>query len=374
MGAEVLVRETSDALTVRRWSLQEWFSNEPAWRGLMMRAASDQLFLSWEWVVGWWKYYGDSLGRNPEILALYRGSELAGIAPLYRRGLIRNGFIPLRSVQMIGLSWRDSRPLISEYLDVIAAANEQEAVRRAVLRFLLAEGDWDEFVVGFTLAGSQWLETYAACAASQKHYARELDGCLTYQADLSAGFAAYLRDLRQSTRRSVWNLRRRLAQHGEIVVDYLQAEGIEAGFSDLNRLHRLRWHRPAFEGRRLEFHTAFARRMASSGELAFSRLLVGSRVVSVLYDLRKGTSQYNIKMGFDPGLSSQLSLGLVHLGLAMEAAADHGIASYDFLAGPGRTSDYKRLLSQRQRQLSSVQMLQGSVISALYRLRDRMRS
>ena len=281
MGAEALVRETSDALTVRRWTLQEWFSNEPAWRDLMMRAASDQLFLSWEWLVGWWKCYGDSLGRTPEILALYRGSELAGIAPLYRRGLNRNGFIPLRSVQMIGLSWRDSRPLISEYLDVIAAANEQEAVRRAVLRFLLAEGNWGEFVVGFTPAGSQWLETYAACAASQKHYARELDGCLAYQADLSAGFAAYLRDLRQSTRRSVWNLRRRLAQHGEIAVEHLQAEDIEAGFSDLNRLHRLRWHKPAFEGRRLEFHTALARRMASNGELAFSRLLVGSRVVSV---------------------------------------------------------------------------------------------
>jgi CelD/BcsL family acetyltransferase involved in cellulose biosynthesis len=292
---------------------------------------------------------------------------------MYRRGLNRNGFIPLRSVQMMGLSWRDSRPLISEYLDVIAAAADQEAVRRAVLRFLLAEGNWGELVVGFTPAGSQWLEAYAACAVSRKHYGRELDGCLAYQADLSAGFAAYLRDLRQSTRRSMWNLRRRLARHGDIAVEHLQAENIEAGFSDLNRLHWLRWHKPAFEGRRLQFHIALARRMASNGELAFSRLRVGSRVVSVLYDLRKGTCQYNIKMGFDPGLSSQLSLGLIHLGLAMEAAADHGIASYDFLAGPGRTNDYKRLLSQRQRQLSTVQMLQGAAIAAVYRFRDRMR-
>lgn len=113
--------------------------------------------------------------------------------------------------------------------------------------------------------------------------------------------------------------------------------------------------------------------MALNGELAFSRLRIGSRVVSVLYDLRKGASQYNIKMGFDPALSTQISLGLIHLGLAMEAAADQGIATYDFLAGPGRTNDYKRLLSQRQRQLSSVQMLQGSALAALYRLRDRVR-
>lgn len=375
MGAEVLVREaTADVLTVRRWTLHEWLSNEPAWRELMTRAASDPLFLSWEWLVGWWKCYGDSLGQTPEILALYRGGRLEGIAPLYRRRLNRHGFIPLHSLQMMGLSWRDPEPLISEYLDVIAAADQQEAVRQGVLRFLLAERDWNEFVVGFTPAGSQWLAAYAQCATSHKHYARELDRCASYQADLSVGFAAYLRDLRQSTRRSVWNLRRRLADHGEVAFEQLRAEDIESGFSDLNRLHRLRWHKPAFEGRRLEFHTAMARGMAIKGELAFSRLRVGSRVVSVLYDLRKGASQYNLKLGFDPELSSQISLGLIHLGLAMEAAADQGITSYDFLAGPGRTNDYKRLLSQRQRQLSCVQMLQGSALSVLYRLRDGARS
>ena len=195
--------------------------------------------------------------------------------------------MPLNSLQMIGLSWRDPEPLISEYLDVIAAADQLEAVRRAVLRFLLAEGDWGEFVVGFTSVGSQWLEAYAACATSHKHYARELDRCLAYQADLSAGFATYLRDLRQSTRRSIWNLRRRLATYGEMAFEHLQVEDIESGFAELNRLHRLRWNKPAFEGRRLQFHTALARSMAIKGELAFSRLRLGSRVVSVLYDLAR---------------------------------------------------------------------------------------
>jgi CelD/BcsL family acetyltransferase involved in cellulose biosynthesis len=375
MRAVAFGRETSiDALSVRRWTLQEWLSNEPVWRELMTRAASDQLFLSWEWLVGWWKCYGDSLGHTPEILAVYRGERLEGVAPLYRRHLNRHGFIPLHSVQMIGLSWRDPEPLISEYLDVVAAAGQQEAVRHCVLRFLLAERDWNEFVVGFTPAGAQWLDAYAMCASSHKYYARELDPSVSYQADLSVGFAAYLRDLGQSTRRSVWTLRRRLANHGEVAFEQLQAEDIESGFADLNRLHRLRWHKPAFEGRRLEFHMAMARGMAIKGELALSRLRLGSRVVSVVYDLRKGASQYNLKMGFDPKLSSQISLGLIHLGLAMETAAEQGITSYDFLAGPGRTNDFKRLLSQRQRELSCVQMLQGSALSVLYRLRDGVRS
>ena len=125
---------------------------------------------------------------------------------------------------------------------------------------------------------------------------------LSYQADLTAGFPAYLRDLHQSTRRSIWNLRRRLQEFGPVRLEDLPAQEIASGFRDLNRLHELRWQKPAFGVRRLQFHTALAQRLAERGELALSRLWVGGQVVSVLYDIRKGARQYNIKMAFDPGL------------------------------------------------------------------------
>jgi hypothetical protein len=43
---------------------------------------------------------------------------------------VRGGFVPTRSVQFLGLSWRDDLPLISEYLDVIAAARILSACAR----------------------------------------------------------------------------------------------------------------------------------------------------------------------------------------------------------------------------------------------------
>src|SRR5262249_47491596 len=146
-----------------------------------------------------------------------------------------------------------------------------------------------------------------------------------------------------------------------------------AGFADLNRLHRLRWQKPAFAGRRLQFHVELARRLAERGELALSRLCVGARTVSVLYDIRKRGRQYNIKMAFDPGPSRRVSLGLLHLGYAMEAAAEQRVATYDFLAGPGRTCDFKRLLAQTHHPLGSVQVLRGPMLPSLYRWRDRLR-
>jgi len=375
MGSEEPSRPGTDhpPLTVRRWSPEEWFANELAWTGLVERSATDALFLSWDWLTIWWQCYGPSVGADPRILAFYRGTQLVGLAPLYCRRLVRGGFVPARSVQLIGLSWRDEVPLISEYLDVIAAAPDLEQVRESCLRFLLAEPDWSEFVVGFTSVAASWRDLYSRCASPLGHYVREIDSSTAYQADLTAGFAAYLRDLGQSTRRSIWNLRRRLAGFGAVQVAAVPPHEIESGFAELNRLHQLRWQKPAFGPRRLQFHLALAQRLAARGELALSSLKVGGKVVSMLYDIRKATRQYNIKMAFDQDFSPQVSLGLMHLGFAMETASEERMGSYDFLAGPGRSTDFKRLLSQKRLELSCVQMLRGAMVTSLYRWGDRVR-
>jgi hypothetical protein len=57
----------------------------------------------------------------------------------------------------------------------------------------------------------------------------------------------------------------------------------------------------------------------------------------------------------------------------MEAAAERQVATYDFLAGLGQRSDYKRHLSQARRDLSSVQVLRGHLLPSLYRWYDRVR-
>ena len=103
-----------------------------------------------------------------------------------------------------------------------------------------------------------------------------------------------------------------------------------------------------------------------------SRLRVGGEVVSVLYDIRKGARQYNISMGFNPRFT-RMSLGLIHLGYAMEGAAERHVSTYDFLAGAVQRSDYKRHLSQMRRELSCVQVLRGRILPSLHRWHDRMR-
>ena len=360
-------------LVARRWGIAEWQRSESVWNALLARSEADPLFQSWGWLTHWWQCYGDPLARPPHILAFYRDATLVGLAPLYFRHVRRGGLVA-RSVQLIGLAWRDPKPLISEYLDVIATPNDAAEVRDACLRVLLSEEPaWQELVFGLTAAGPQWRESVAAHGPTHGYYIRQLDRSISYQASLGGDFHAYLGNLSQSTRRSVWNLRRRLEGHGTVRLELLGPNDIATGFADLNRLHELRWRKPAFSGKRLAFHTELGRRLAVAGELVLSRLRVGGRVVSVLYDIRKNARQYNIKMAFDPGFSDRLSLGLMHLGYAMEEGAAQGVTVYDFLAGPGQRNDYKRHLSQARRELSSVQLLRGTLLPRLYRWYDGRR-
>jgi Acetyltransferase (GNAT) domain len=365
---------TQPALTLRKWTLNEWLQSERQWDDLLSRSAADPLFLSWQWLTQWWQCFGGTLAGSPEIRAFYRGAELVGIAPLYRRRMVRNGVVPVSSMQLIGLSWRDPAPLMSEYLDIVAAPGEAAAVRDACAASLLVQPSWNEALIGFTAAGEEWCEAFRAHRAGPRQYIRELDRATSYQADLSAGFASYLRALGQSTRRSVFSLRRRLAEQGVVSFQLVPAQEIDSTVAQLNRLHQLRWQRPAFSGARLRFQAALVSRLGARGELAVSRLSVGGEVVSVLYDIRKGNRQYNISMGFDPNLSSKLSLGLLHLGYALEAAAERGVTRYDFLAGSGRSRDYKRYLSQSQRALCCVQVLRGRLLPSLYRWHDGVRA
>jgi hypothetical protein len=347
-------------------------SSEAKWAELLAQSDADSLFLSWEWQTQWWSRFGATSGCVANILGFYRDESLVGVAPFYQKMVLRRGFVPARSVQLIGHSWRDSRPLTTIYLDVIARRGEADAVRHACMRELFDNSHWSELVIGYTPVGGQW-KAAAAGRDSASYYVREVDHAVSFQVDLGLGFSGYLQSLGQSTRRSIWNLRKRLELHGPVRLEQVSIGDLAEGFRDLNRLHKLRWHRPAFAGARLEFHESLATQLSARNELAFSRLRVGGRVVSVLYDIRKGAYQYNIKLGFDPAFSNQLSLGLLHLGYALEAATQSGVGVYDLLAGPGRKSDYKRNLSQMRHELSCVQILRGRLLPKLYRWHDRVR-
>lgn len=342
------------------------------WQQLLERSDADRLFSSWHWQSLWWEIYGSASGGTPCIFTARSAGKLVGMAPFYRVHARRNRVIPVMSLQLIGHQWRNPDMLISEKLDLIVDRAHAEGVRDAFAKAVLARSDWSELALA-NVAGDgpsvSQLRTHASRDGGV--YVRETDSMASYEADLSSGFDAYVRGLSASSRRSLWLLRRRLEAHGAVTFETVSATQVAATMTELNRLHALRWGGPVFTGRRWEFHIRFATQAAERGELALSRLQVDGRTVSVLYDVRIGERQYNLQMGFDPGFARGISLGLLHLGYAMQSAARSGVKVYDFLAGPGKKSDYKRHLGGAPGRLSTLQFIRGPLLSRLYRGYDQ---
>jgi CelD/BcsL family acetyltransferase involved in cellulose biosynthesis len=357
---------TLPPLTIREWSDTEWHASAAVWNALLARSGQDALFLSWEWLTAWWRHFGDSPGFRLRLCAAYRGDALAGIAPLYVQRATRRWF-PVRSLQFVGNSWRDDATVASPYQDFIAISEERTAVREAVLGYAADSDAWSELVVNFSSDAPAWENALRRTSIARKFHLRATEHSTSHQADLSSGFDAYLARLGQSTRRSLWHLRRRLDPLGTLRIEHAQPDGLEAAFEHLNRLHELRWGKPAFAGARLRFHLDVARGLSTRGELQMSMIHIDDRVVSVLYDVRKTASQYNLKVAFDPAVERQFSLGLIHFGFALEAAAQSGVTRYDFLAGPGQQTDFKTHLAQKRQELATVQVLTGAILPRLYR-------
>jgi CelD/BcsL family acetyltransferase involved in cellulose biosynthesis len=356
------------SLTVRRWSLDEWQSQGAAWDELLAGSANDRLFLSSDWLTTWWKWFGARRGEL-QLLAVYRGGELVGAAPLYLRRVVRR-MLPVRSLQFVGTAWHDPDALISEYLDFVALRGLEPQVRECLLEHLLESGGWSELLIGYARDSGGWLQTLSRTARASGTYGRATEHCVSHQADLAGGFPAYLQRLGQSTRRSLWHLRRRLGDPANVRFEHVGVDELDAAFEEFNELHARRWGASAFTAERLSFHRELTRTLGPRGEVAFSRLRIGGRTVSMLYDLRKAGRQYNLKLAFDPTVERGYSLGLIHLGFAIERAANDGITMYDFLAGPGRLTDFKWHLSQQRESLATLQLLRGQIVRRLYRLHD----
>lgn len=373
--ADVAERRThgQGGLSVDSWDHAAWLEFRADYEELLLDSGADPLFLSWDWIDLWWKHLFPKRKDDEFRVYIARfGGRLIGAMPLLASSVRRLG-LPCRAVNIVGSSVRDPRGIFSEYLDVVARRGFEDEVRVELARLVLKNEAASELSVGTTREFEAWVRVARRIGWPGLSHVRLIDPMVSYQADLSQGFKGYLRCLSGNARRSLYNLRQRLADHGDCRFD-AAGSNVEEGLRTLNDLHARRWGSPAFSGPTLAFYRELAGRLERSGSVRLSRLVVGGRCVSVLFDLRRGGTQYNIQMGFDPDFEASVSLGLLHLGYAMEDAASNGVRTYDFLAGTGKKSDYKKRISSRSRAVMSVQFLRNPVLAGIYRAHDWLRS
>jgi len=371
-GVGNLSRERS-RLQVEIWNESQWRSSRAEYDALLAQSSADRLFLSSDWLTLWWESLApQSDGDVLHMLAARDGGTLVGLMPVFRDIARRQG-LRYRVANLLGGCVRQARGVFSEYLDIVALPGRETDVRNACVGALLRLEDYSEIAVATTPAYEDWYAVFRRYGRWRGGYVRVIDHMTSYQADLGSGFEAYLESLSANARRSIFNLRKRLQTHGQIQFERVASADWSTGLEILNGLHRQRWGSPAFGPMTTRLQQQLMQAWSDTGRVQMSKLNVDGKTVSMLHDLRLGNIQYNIQMGFDPNFDSSLSLGLLHLGYAMETAAAEGVATYDFLAGTGRVADYKKRIANHSRQLASVQYFHGPVVSMVFRAHDYLR-
>lgn len=359
-------------LTIQLWDEDKFTANRDAWNTLLSNSDADPLYLSWEWQHTWWQVFAQA-DMHLRLYAVYdENGTLVGIAPLYIEATTTARFLTSRRLQFIGNCWRTRDTMRTELLDFIVAKSRANEIIRAVLEHIHRNPEWDEFVMANLRMDSATYHALAQDRALPGCYLREAEQYPSYYLQTAGEFADYLAGLGKHTRLRLYNRRKQFDALGETHY-HLVTDRLEEMFELLNRLHRQRWGYAAFENERLEFNARVAGLLAHRDGVYFSLLTLNNRPVSIQYNYNINGHIYNIQGGFDAALASKVAPGYLHFGYELERAFDSGTTIYDFLAGEGKSTDYKKHLTRTTLDIVDLQIIRDWKLKLLYRLYDRIK-
>ena len=79
-------------------------------------------------------------------------------------------------------------------------------------------------------------------------------------------------------------------------------------------------------------------------------------------------------LGFDERLDPSISLGILHIGYALEDAWDGGVVRYDLMTSPPGEAGWKKQLATETVELVSLRLVRNRALAELYRWYDRRQS
>lgn len=352
------------------------------WAELEASSPDSSIFMSWDCQRLWWKHYGGQ--RRLHILVARDSTLLVGLLPLY---LDRHAFLGVfpgvRKLVQLGLGG-DTSP---DDMDALLRPGYESRAARALVDFLghtllqsrlrgrRRQVSWDVLELSDLPAGSHFV---AALLDRFPHAGLRIEchaASPIISGKLPGDHATYLQTLGRHRRRILAQKRRRFESQKRARFSIVDSpQGLESGFEDLARLHRLRWsgrtEHPAFSSPEFcRFHREWMDVLQAQGRLMLPALELDGRRIAMLYCMVYKNRLSFFQSGFDPACS-HLSPGDVLISHAVELAIARGCEVFDMLKGD---HDYKRRFFQDERRNLEVRAFRPGVVDIGYRLFDRLR-
>lgn len=298
---------------------------------VLFRSSNLSPFSSWEWTSAWFENFG--AGLSPVVLKTVRNGNLIGILPMYET-----------TTKFAGMSYRRLGLLGdaaggADHLDVICRPEDRVETIAAILDYLNEHEPSESISFDNVDSGSVILD--ALVAGSRKTGVRRsrvsrsvIDVCP--QIDLTAGWESVLSQSKRAD-----NFKRKLKKLAKLpgfeFRSVTSPEETDDAFERFLDLHEKRWKNAggselSGHPRLIAFQRQLVKRLAAAGMIRFDELWLDGKCRSSIYGLDNGQTFYYYNSGYDQEFSN-LSVGLVLLGLSVRSAVERGTTLYDFLRG-----------------------------------------
>jgi Acetyltransferase (GNAT) domain len=304
------------------------------WQALEARLPAPRLTISWLWTRTWLEHYGDAVAHRFLVGEPATG-EPAGIALVCDGVPLPPAWLRPRTVHLGTAGEPYGETAWVERNGLLAAPGEHAAFAAALLGALRDEGGWDRLQLdGFHP------DDLAPFTAAEPGF--KVDTLDTPIADLTGGFDddGALAALSGSARRRV---RQTLRAFGELecewAADVPRALEILGELAELHQVRRTAaGDAGAFASARFTaFHRALIEQLGPErAMLVRVRRAQEGDTVGCLYGHVEGDRLLFYQSGLRHYEDNKLRAGVAVHALAMQACAQRGIATYDFLAPPDR--------------------------------------
>jgi hypothetical protein len=258
--------------------------------------------------------------------------------------------IPVKTLCLAGIGCASISSPRAEYNDFSALLSLTGGIKEfyAAISGLA----WQQFYVSDVLQSSEAEQNIYSLAQQPELmlHTQNLEPAYAVQAQ---NFDDYLAQLGSNTRLAYFNRRKNLARQGEVHFQSYDIETADKAFALLNYFHCQRWGRPCYSLDSQQLMKNFCERLtAQGGSYILQSMHVNGEAVSIIFDVIWQSTRYNFQSGYEENKYPKIALGALHMGYAIEQAIVNQ-QTYDFMAGTGKNSDYKKRIATRTQLIAS---------------------
>ncbi|HZP06166.1 MAG TPA: GNAT family N-acetyltransferase [Terracidiphilus sp.] len=292
----------------------------PQWTALWQQDQDATPFQRPEWLLPWWhQFHGSEL----RAVTITKDGTLLGFLPFY---LYQEPRTRERQLLPLGVGTTD-------YLNGVFAPDCMVSQIRRGIEMVCAEDGWDTLYASDLPLHSKLAQALESLAEPEERFASE--GC-------SRMAAVPIAALPQKIRRNAMYYRNRARRQGSLELTVADASSWAESFDALVRLHTERWGQNGENGvladpRVLAWHREVLPLLEQNGCLRLCTLRLEGEIIAVLYALvdppsRPSRTQYFYLTAYSIH-HADLRPGTLLLALAIEHAANEGVATIDMLRG-----------------------------------------